>query len=142
MLCFFNETAIHEINTYIHTLSHHDALPICAEAQVAVTERGRISEVGASGPFRRVLNLTEIGDIGRHAADVGDIFLILRVDIAERGRQRPPVAARGDVLAEPRRAFDFESLEARLAGVRHDAAAGRPAGTGASDRTRTPAAAH
>src|SRR3546814_15276510 len=36
-----------------------------AEAQVAVTDRGRISEVGASGPFRRVLNLTEIGDIGR-----------------------------------------------------------------------------
>src|SRR3546814_17160521 len=68
-----------------------------AEAEVAVTDRGRISEVGASGPFRRVLNLTEIGDIGRHAADVGDIFLILRVDIAERGRQRQPVADGGDV---------------------------------------------
>src|SRR3546814_11567242 len=92
--------------------------------------------VGASGPFRRVLNLTEIGDIGRHAADVGDIFLILRVDIAERGRQRQPVADGGDVLAEPRAAFEFESLEARLAGVRHDAAEGRQAGDGARDRTR------
>src|SRR3546814_7931141 len=28
-----------------------------AEAEVAVTDRGRISEVGASGPCRRVLNL-------------------------------------------------------------------------------------
>src|SRR3546814_10036882 len=74
--------------------------------------------------------------MGGHAADVGDIFLILGVDRAERVRQRQPVADGGDVLAEPRAAFEFESLEARLAGVRHDAAEGRRAGDGARDRTR------
>src|SRR3546814_14516779 len=29
MFCFFNETATTQIYTYLHTLSLHDALPIC-----------------------------------------------------------------------------------------------------------------
>src|SRR3546814_17985785 len=33
--CFFNHTATTEIYTYLHTLSLHDALPICASASAA-----------------------------------------------------------------------------------------------------------
>src|SRR3546814_2201105 len=47
MMClcfFFNDTATTVIYTYVHTLSLHDALPICAEAVViAPGEKRRIA---------------------------------------------------------------------------------------------------
>src|SRR3546814_5128031 len=46
MLFFFNDTATTEIYTYCHTLSLHDALPICADGHPCC-------QVPARSPQRR-----------------------------------------------------------------------------------------
>src|SRR3546814_17410703 len=43
---FFNDTATPEIYTYLHTLSLHDALPICAFGLRGETQRGVGDEQG------------------------------------------------------------------------------------------------
>src|SRR3546814_20126506 len=45
---FFNDTATTEIYTYLHTLSLHDALPICPRARASMRSKARAPE--RSGP--------------------------------------------------------------------------------------------
>src|SRR3546814_2931425 len=53
-VCFFNDTATTESYTYCHTLSLHDALPICAHAGL-VAVRGPVRADGdrAGGAVQR-----------------------------------------------------------------------------------------
>src|SRR3546814_20456895 len=46
--CFFNDTATTEIYTYLHTLSLHDALPICAQGLET-----DVKPLGIGGPRSR-----------------------------------------------------------------------------------------
>src|SRR3546814_16518119 len=50
--CFFNPAATTEIYTYLHTLSLHDALPICIPPCLSTLSICSIEEVArASDPF-------------------------------------------------------------------------------------------
>src|SRR3546814_7980619 len=52
--CFFNDTATTEIYTYRHTLSLHDALPICASLpKEPRRDRGQFPPAGARQPLHR-----------------------------------------------------------------------------------------
>src|SRR3546814_1082506 len=54
MCFFFNDTATTEIYTYGHTLSLHDALPICSAVQLAarIEPHVRPGEIWATEAFR------------------------------------------------------------------------------------------
>src|SRR3546814_20937926 len=45
---FFNDTATTEIYTYLHTLSRHDALPICSKSGVPHTRRQNTGSFGCA----------------------------------------------------------------------------------------------
>ena len=92
------------------------------QIQTPGPDRSHISKRCARGPFWRVLNLAEVCHIGRHACDVGDILVELRVDIAQRAEQVEPVAIGGDAFAKPCVEFKFDTLEGGLTRVRRHAA--------------------
>src|SRR3546814_12418284 len=56
LLFFFNDAATTEIYTYLHTLSLHDALPICVDC-------------GQQGPRSRIARVV---DLQAHIAGAGD----------------------------------------------------------------------
>src|SRR3546814_12908559 len=59
----FNETATTEIYTYGHTLSLHDALPICASWEMVMVPAASSPRIEAPAPCRNQLSaLRGVGD--------------------------------------------------------------------------------
>src|SRR3546814_11439100 len=81
-VCFFNDTATTEIYTYCHTLSLHDALPICLvndataltlfRVFVAAAAGTGVSWLGATGMFL----LAAVGEIGRAHVELQSLMRI------------------------------------------------------------------
>src|SRR3546814_16096280 len=79
---FFNETVTTESYTYVHTLSLHDALPICPEG-IGVAEVHERAEAAAA--FR-------LGEgVGREGARVVDV-LVLRDHVVVAAEHHRPFA--------------------------------------------------
>jgi hypothetical protein len=61
--------------------------------------------------------LAEVCNIGRHARDVGDILVELRVDITDRAEQVESVAVSGNAFAKPCIELKLDAFESCLTRV-------------------------
>src|SRR3546814_3799161 len=73
IFCFFNDTATTEIYTYRHTLSLHDALPIC---------RGNHPAGPRGGPRRLALSGGVRGDRSRSEEHTSELQSLMRISYA------------------------------------------------------------
>ena len=98
-------------------------------------DRRSIAQRSARGPFGRILHLAIFGDIGGRAGDIGDIFIIFRIDETDCGVEIHPVAASEQIARQPGAAFELDALERRLARIGDHAAECRNPADGAGDRS-------
>src|SRR3546814_6201445 len=102
---FFNDTATTEIYTYGHTLSLHDALPICSAAPTAPGSRCRRSHSCSATPPRRstrtsILPIRPSAPAGRSEEHTSELQSLMRISYAVFCLKKKKTSQRSAVRAK------------------------------------------
>src|SRR3546814_16093049 len=105
--CFFYYTATTEIYTSGHTLSLHDALPICWKARFSLIFPGppTISSSALPCRYRGPMsdNTPSLDDLRRQIDEIDDAIHDLLMRLTELARQTGPATGQGSLFMRPGR---------------------------------------